>query len=76
MMITRAILCTKGFMYENKIIQGSYTFQNIEVLSKEEYQDVYRAIMKTPINVPCTVTIVNNSISIVCIDGNNINIKY
>lgn len=72
----KAQLTSSGFTYNGEIIQGSYTFQNIQRLSETEHQDIYSALMKTPINVPCTITIVPNCITVVTIDGNNITIKY
>lgn len=72
----KAELTTNGFRYNGNVIQGSYTFSNIKLMGDTEHQTVYSAIMNSPINVPCLITIIPNKITINTVDGNNINISY
>lgn len=74
--MSRAEVTSRGFIFEGKVIQGSYTFSNIKSLERSEFQDTYSALMQTPISVPCTITIGDKFIVIVCADSSRINITY
>lgn len=74
--MNRAQVTGKGFVCDGKVIQGSYTFSHIKLLDKNEFQDTYSALMQTPISVPCTITVGDTFIAIVCADSSKINITY
>lgn len=72
----KATLTNGGFYLNGKSIQGTYTFSDISLTSSSEHQDVYSAIMKTPVTIPCTVVINKGLITIAGIDNNTIRITY
>lgn len=74
--MSRAEVTSKGFVCDGKVIQGSYTFSHIKLLEKNEFQNTYSALMQTPISVPCTITVGDSFIAIVCADFSRINITY
>ncbi len=74
--MSRAEVTSKGFVCDGKVIQGSYTFSHIKSLERGQFQDTYSALMQTPISVPCSITVGDNFIAIVCADSSRINITY
>lgn len=72
----RAKLTEKGFIHDGNVIQGSYTFTNIKEMGDTQIHTVYSAIMKSPLTIPCLVTIYDDKICISATDGNNIVIGY
>lgn len=74
--MSRVVVTNSGFVRDAHVIQASYQFDNIKQVDSDDMRTVYTATMISPVTVPCTITISDNTILIAGMDGQSIKIEY